>query len=84
MRALNSLERNTLGIIGVVLAIVLFVALNLLSTITLRSAQLDLTEGKLFTLSDGTREVLSKIEEPIKLRFYASRSLTDRSPIHGN
>lgn len=84
MRALNSLERNTLGIIGIVLAIVLFVSLNLLSTLTLRSAQLDLTEGKLFTLSDGTREVLSKIEEPIKLRFYASRSLTDMSPIHGN
>ena len=84
MRALNSLERSTLGVIGVVLAIVLFVALNLLSTITLRSAQLDLTEGKLFTLSDGTREVLSKIEEPVKLRFYASRSLTDKSPVHGN
>jgi ABC-type uncharacterized transport system involved in gliding motility auxiliary subunit len=84
MNALKSLDRNTLGVIGIVLAIVLFVALNLLSTITLRSAQLDLTEGKLFTLSEGTKEVLSKIEEPIKLRFYASRSLTDRSPIHGN
>ena len=50
MNALKSLDRNTLGVIGIVLAIVLFVALNLLSTITLRSAQLDLTEGKLFTL----------------------------------
>ncbi|MGY9016340.1 MAG: DUF7088 domain-containing protein, partial [Rhodospirillales bacterium] len=81
---MKSLDRNTLGAIGIILAIVLFVGLNLLSTITLRSAQLDLTDGKLFTLSEGTKEVLSKIEEPIKLRFYASRSLTDRSPIHGN
>ncbi len=37
--------------------------------------QLDLTEKKLYTLSDGTRNLLSKLEEPIVLKFYYSQSI---------
>ena len=33
-------------------------------------ARIDLTEGKLYTLSDGTRKVLGKLEAPVKIRFY--------------
>jgi ABC-type uncharacterized transport system involved in gliding motility auxiliary subunit len=37
-------------------------------------ARIDLTQGGLFTLSDGTREVLKKLESPVKLRLYFSQS----------
>jgi len=30
----------------------------------------DLTEGKLYTLSEGTRSVLSRLESPVKIRLY--------------
>ncbi len=39
------------------------------------NARFDLTQKKLFTLSDGTRRILTSIQsdKPITLRFYASR-----------
>lgn len=33
----------------------------------------DLTAGKIYTLSDGTRSLLGKIEDPVALQFYATR-----------
>lgn len=39
------------------------------------SARVDLTEANIYTLSDGTESMLGKIEEPITLDFYFSRSL---------
>lgn len=33
----------------------------------------DLTAGQIYTLSDGTRALLGKIEDPITLQFYATR-----------
>src|SRR5262245_25432545 len=37
-------------------------------------ARLDLTQGRLYTLSDGTRAVLAKLDAPVKLRLYFSQS----------
>lgn len=36
--------------------------------------RLDLTAERIYSISEGTREVLRKIEEPIHLRFFFSRS----------
>ncbi len=33
----------------------------------------DLTAGQIYTLSDGTRALLKKIEDPVTLQFYVSR-----------
>ena len=33
----------------------------------------DLTAENLFTLSDGTREILQELDTPVKIRFYATR-----------
>lgn len=33
-------------------------------------ARVDLTEGRIYTLSDGTRKVLGKLEAPVRVRFY--------------
>lgn len=37
------------------------------------NARIDLTDGKVYTLSDGTRQVLSRLEAPVKIRFYFSQ-----------
>jgi len=34
------------------------------------NARVDLTQGSVYTLSDGTRSILSKLEAPVKIRFY--------------
>ena len=82
MDFLNSVERSKLAVAGLVLAAVLFLAINIFSNATFRSVQADLTEGGLYTISDGTRNVLQSIEEPITIRLYFSKLLGERSPLH--
>jgi ABC-type uncharacterized transport system involved in gliding motility auxiliary subunit len=77
---LNALDRQRLGAIGIALAVVLFLAVNILAGVLLKSTRLDLTEDHLFTLSDGTRQVLAGIEEPVDLRFYYTDQLDDLGP----
>ena len=82
MNASNVAGRGKLTIVGVVLATVLFFAVNIFSNNSFRAIQVDLTEGSLFTLSDGTREVLKQVDEPITARLYFSPILGEQSPPH--
>lgn len=84
MERIKSLDPSRIAVIAGVLAVILFICVNVLSGVTLRTARLDLTENKLFTLSEGTREVLAAIDEPITLRLYASRSLAEGAPAYGD
>ncbi|HEX7968730.1 MAG TPA: Gldg family protein, partial [Stellaceae bacterium] len=67
-----SISRRTAAAIAVVCAAVLFVAVNVIAQHSLRSARLDLTQRQLYTLSDGSKKTLARIDEPITLRFYYS------------
>lgn len=64
----------------IVLSVVLFLALNITFSLGFRSARLDLTENNLFTISAGTQEILSSIEEPISLQFFFSERLANDYP----
>lgn len=57
---------------GLVLAAALFLAVNIIASGTLTSLRLDLTENRLYTLSQGTRNILADLPEPVTLRFYFS------------
>lgn len=80
MNAIASWDRRTLSIASLVLAAILFLAVLVFSTEIFRNARLDLTEQKVYTLSDGTKEILSSLKEPVTLRFFLSRDLTAQSP----
>jgi len=73
-----------LSVGGLITAVVLFLAINIVSDRTLRGSRLDLTQAQLFTLSAGTREILSTLDEPVTLRFYFSRTISDQVPAFGN
>ena len=60
---------------GLLLALVAFLAVNILGNQTLTSMRLDVTENKLFTLSQGTRNIVDSLKEPINLRYYFSNKL---------
>ena len=69
---------------GMALAIVLLFAVNILASRTLDSARIDLTENRLFTLSEGTKNILANLEDPITLRLYLSQGeLANASRISG-
>ena len=71
---------RTYTIGGIVLAVAAFLALNMFANQALTRFRLDLTEQRLFTLSEGTRNIIDAIDEPVTLRFYVSRSLASRLP----
>ncbi|MCX6348068.1 MAG: GldG family protein, partial [Candidatus Aureabacteria bacterium] len=59
------------GTIGVLLLFGILVAVNAaVSALRLRA---DLTEGKVYTLSQGTEEVLAGLPREVTLKFYVSR-----------
>lgn len=62
--------------------LVMFVASNLIVNSWFRGARLDLTANRLFTISPGTREILSpeNLTEPIQLTFFYSRDAASRYP----
>ena len=51
--------------ICVLLLLVLFVAVSMISSNLLRGLRFDLTENRLFTLSEGTVNILENLEEPV-------------------
>lgn len=53
---------------GLVLLALILIAGNFL--LSAFKARVDLTEGNVYTLSQGTREILSKLEAPVKIRYY--------------
>ncbi|MBI1991070.1 MAG: Gldg family protein [Betaproteobacteria bacterium] len=57
---------------GVAALVVILIAANfLLGTF---NARVDLTQGSVYTLSQGTKSILGKLEAPVKIRLYFSQS----------
>src|SRR4051812_41452368 len=57
--------------VGLVALLLVLVAFNYLASAA--SARVDLTEGKLYTLSPGTRKILAGLQTPVKLKLYMSQ-----------
>lgn len=74
------LKKTTLNVAGLAVIGVLFIAVILLANLTLRGAQIDLTEGKLYTLSEGTRHIVSDLKEPVNLYFFFSENAATQIP----
>jgi len=64
--------RSTIAAASIALSIVLFFAVNIASDVWFSSARLDLTGAGLYTVSQGTKNTLRSIPEPITLRFFFS------------
>lgn len=74
------ISRPVYAVAVLVLSAVLFVALNTFSNVGLQNARLDLTDRSLFTLSDGTRNIVQGLREPITLKFYYSEDVVTEIP----
>ena len=82
-RAASRMDRRTLGWIALALAGILMLSTNLISSLMFRNWKADLTAERLFTISEGTKKVLSKIEEPVTVRVYYTKKLGEVAPMFG-
>jgi ABC-type uncharacterized transport system involved in gliding motility auxiliary subunit len=77
----DTMMRNrliSLAGLGVIALIVL--AANLLAATLFGRIKIDLTEEKLFTLSDGTKEILRGLDDEIDAKFYYSKTAINKVP----
>lgn len=82
MRA--SLARSPLlALAGLLAAVAFAVGVNMLVARLAPHARLDLTDQRLYTLSEGTRRVLAGLTDPITLRLFYSRRLGATVPAYG-
>jgi ABC-type uncharacterized transport system involved in gliding motility auxiliary subunit len=59
------------SVVGVIAVAVILIAVNLL--VGFAKVRSDLTQNKVYTLSDGTKKILQKLDTEVEIRFYYSR-----------
>jgi len=74
-------SRRTTAVIALVCIAMVLISVNVIAA-RFFTWRLDLTGERLYTLSRGTITTLSKIDEPITLRFYFSNRLGDEVPTY--
>lgn len=74
------MNKTLTSLVALALLVVLFVAVNIISNNELRSMRFDLTQERLYTLSDGSKRVIRSIDEPVTLRLYYSTTLANDIP----
>jgi len=74
------MTKKLLSSATLLVAIVLFMAVNIFSNSAFQSARLDMTANRLYTLTQGTRNILHNLQEPVTLRFYLSSKLANQLP----
>lgn len=73
-------NRSLISAGALALLVVLFVTLTILSSVFLKGMRFDLTENSLYTLSDGTRNILRNMDEPVTLYLYFSEDVSRDLP----
>ncbi|MFW5870196.1 MAG: GldG family protein [Candidatus Sumerlaeota bacterium] len=74
------MKKKLTYIITLLVVAIIIVALNMIGTITLSGAKIDVTEEKLFTLDAGSRNIAASIEDPVTIRYFLSRTALSDQP----
>ena len=74
---MNRLLRAIIAIFFIV--IIAVSAINICRDIG-RSARVDITDEQLYTLSDGTKAILGRLNQPLKLKLYYARTAAMKGP----
>ena len=74
-------RRIWFSIIGVIAVAAIAIGINMFADARLANVHVDLTHGHIYTLSDGTRQILAGLKEPITLRLFYSRRLGSTVPV---
>ncbi len=77
------LVRFTSAGIAVLLAAILFIAVNVIANVWFSGIRLDATENGIYTTSNQVASIFESIEEPITVRLYFSQRIAEVSPRHG-
>ncbi|PCI45154.1 MAG: ABC transporter, partial [Moraxellaceae bacterium] len=74
------MNRTLFSSVGLGLVVVFFLGFMLANSWLLGGIRWDLTEHKLYTVSEGSRSLLQDIDEPVDFYFYFSDTVTEDLP----
>jgi ABC-type uncharacterized transport system involved in gliding motility auxiliary subunit len=77
------MRRFLFSVVGVLAVLAAVVGINLFADTRLARVRADLTAQRLYTLSDGTLQILQNLRDPITLRLFYSRRLGTAIPVYG-
>lgn len=75
---------GTISPAGLLLAAILYIAVNTLFNVSAPAVRLDVTEEGLYTLSEGTHATLARIDEPVEFHFFFSERLGRQVPFYAS
>lgn len=78
------LKKSTLGGAGLAIVAALFIGIVLLANQFLRGAKIDLTADNLYTIADGTKNIVKGLKEPVNLYFFFSEKTAATNPVIRN
>jgi ABC-type uncharacterized transport system involved in gliding motility auxiliary subunit len=67
--------------VGLVALLLILVAVNFL--VSREPVRVDLTDGDIYTLSEGTRKILRELRSPVKVKLYVSQGESVPVPLRG-
>lgn len=73
-------NRSLISAATLVLLAVLFIALSIVSSMLLKGVRIDLTENDLYTLNQGTLNILDDMDEQVNLYLYFSEDVSRELP----
>ena len=76
----NMLRNRSGAVLLGIAALAVFIILNLGAS-ALTGVRVDLTQDKLFTLSDGTKNILKSMNKPATVTLYYSREVGEAAPV---
>lgn len=68
----KSLETVLYSVAGVIIMAAILIGFNIITSVAHK--RVDLTKEKAYTLSDGTKAILKKLDTPVKIRFYCTQT----------
>ena len=77
------MRRLAFSITGVIAAAAIMIGVNMFADARFSNIRADMTRGKIYTLSNGTKQVLANLKEPVTLRLFYSRRLGATIPVYG-
>jgi ABC-type uncharacterized transport system involved in gliding motility auxiliary subunit len=65
---------------GFILTIILLLGANLIAATLLGGIKIDMTEENLYTLSKGSKDLLAKLEDSVKIKLFESKRVVNLDP----
>lgn len=72
------MDKHTENYLKVILSLFSMTLMIYIGSTLFKKARVDITEEGLYTLSEGTKSILSKLDAPIKLKLYYSKTAANK------